>query len=216
VIAISSLAEAYRRWAEYARSEERNPLLQYQRARKSLEIALAALESGVSDDRIRATATDAAIEAVRGIEQCLRMSTPISGLSDWFDSLSRVLVRFASAEYWGTLCNELQRVAQMTDCPPSGKRAAQQARLIDTQGTAAASGTGDAKSAGILIGEIASLREGYGFVRHPAFPDNVFFHRADLLDPESFAALNTGALVQFAVVQSPRGDRAVGVTRIQI
>ncbi|KAB7740035.1 AAA family ATPase [Nostocoides sp. F2B08] len=213
LIAISSLAEAYRRWAEYARSEERNPLLQFRRAEKGLGIALAALESGVSDNRLRDTGADCAVEAVNGATQSITIGTSIANLSEWLDSLSRGLVRFVTARRWSQLLNEILKLSKTKGCPAAGKRLAELALTIDQQSTAPvsaeASGTGDAS----MIGEIVSIRENYGFIRHPAFPGNIFFHSDDVNDRDGFDALHTGALVHFRSTSSDRGPRAIAVAR---
>lgn len=214
LIAISSLADGYCRWAAYSRAEERNPLLQYQRGRQGLEIALAALESGVADERLRATATDCAIEALRGVQECLRQGNQLVALADWLDGMAKVLVRFISARQWSMLCNEIQKLGRVPNCPAAGKRLAAVALEISKQETAAWSGGREVAEGETLIGEIVTLRDNFGFLRHPAFPDNIFFHKGDMSDPSAFASLNTGALVRFTASATQKGDRAVGIERM--
>lgn len=217
LIAISSLSEAYRRWAEYARTEESNSLHQFRRAAKGLSIALAAIESGVSDSRLRDTATDCATEALRGAQQCLHAGNPIANLADWLDGVARVLVRFVGSRRWGAFTHEAQRLASTRGCPVAGKRLASAVTTLDEQSSASTSSTRDQDvplTDRSLIGEIATLSERYGFIRHPSQPQNIFFHEADLLEGESFGALTTGSLVKFrAVSTDQRGPRAVDVAR---
>lgn len=214
LIAISSLAEAYRRWAEYARDEESNSLLQFRRAEQGLRIALAAMESGVFDVRLRDTATDCAAEALRAAHQCLRSGNAVPSFAEWLDRLNRVLVRFASSRRWAVLSHEAQRLGSLANCPAAGRRLSSAVTRMEEQSSLAFSGVDEvSKDGDALIGEIATLAENYGFIRHPAFPKNIFFHASDTLDGEKFSDMATGALVRFRDTTSDRGPRAVDVSR---
>lgn len=213
LIAISSLAEGYRRWAEYARNEERNPVLQFRRAEQGLRIALAAIESGVSDVRLRDTATECATEALRGAQQCLSSGNSLPAFAEWLDRLSHVLVRFSNSRRWGALSVEARRLTSVSGCPAAGKRLASAIQTLEEQSMSSLTGELKDPQVGALIGEIAHLADNYGFIRHPAFPKNIFFHASDLLNGENFADLTTGALVRFRDTSSDRGPRAVDVSR---
>ncbi|WP_168176532.1 cold shock domain-containing protein [Williamsia sp. 1135] len=211
LIAISSLAEAYRRWAEYSGSSERNPLLQYDKARKGLEIALAALESGVSDDRLRDTATNCAAEAIRGATKALRASGTVPDLAEWLAYVEKALVRLVNSGSWSQLLFELDKLSKTRNCPVAGRRLLSLANSLDEslRGHPADLSAAD----GRLIGEVVSIRENYGFVRHPSYPDNLFFHADDVFDKGGFEIINSGALVRFQVSESERGPRATIVER---
>ena len=70
---------------------------------------------------------------------------------------------------------------------------------------------GVADSAARQTGEICLLREGYGFIRHPEFPANVYFAYSRLrgLGP---ADLRLGARMSFLVERNARGAAAIDVT----
>lgn len=67
---------------------------------------------------------------------------------------------------------------------------------------------------GRLRGVIRSLPNGqYGFIGHPDFPRNLFFHRSDVLEVP-FSTLAPGQSVEFSVSEGDRGPRAVDVAVI--
>jgi cold shock CspA family protein len=59
-----------------------------------------------------------------------------------------------------------------------------------------------------LVGEVVSLQLGYGFIRHPQYPNNLFFHQSDLVRGISFESLRLGMLLGFTPSQGDRGFRA--------
>lgn len=209
LIALSGLAEGYRRWAEYARSEEHNALLEYERGRKGLEIVLAAFKLGVVDERLRETGADCAQSAIHGAAASVRATHKIAGLADWIDSFADVLVRFVRARRWPALSMEIARFGVMSGAPSAAKRLAKLASEINEQEDAAASGTSKGVNSDELIGEVVSVLENYGFIRHPAFPDNVFFHRSEMFDQSAFPSIITGSLVRFTPSTTAKGTRAV-------
>jgi cold shock CspA family protein/uncharacterized LabA/DUF88 family protein len=56
---------------------------------------------------------------------------------------------------------------------------------------------------GICVGEILSMKQGYGFIKYP--PNNLFFHHQNL-NGVDFNELHTGAKVQFEIAKNDDGD----------
>lgn len=210
LIAITALASAYRRWAEYTQEQERNPLLAHMRARKGAEIAFAAMQSGVADTRLRDAGADCSTIAVRTAAHCIRTSVSIPHVAVWLNELTNSLVRFVNSNQWNFLASESQRLARVDGAPAAARKLGKAVEEISQQATdnerPQRSGAGEQ-----LVGEIVSLRENYGFVRHPRYPNNVYFRSADVLGPSGFDALVTGALVRFSVTVGDRGPRATDV-----
>lgn len=213
LIAITSIAEAYKRWCDYTINQERNPLLAHARARQGADIALAALQSGVSDPRLVDSAADCCALAIRAAGECLRSSTSVPGLASWLDAILSAVVRFINSFRWRTLSTEIERLARTPSCPAAGRRLAVAVRELDAQAFSSRVDDGAIPKEG-LIGEIVSIRERYGFVRHPAYPNNVYFKHDAVIGDGGFAALRTGALVRFSVAQSERGPRAEDVSLV--
>lgn len=210
LIAITALTAAYRRWAEYTQEQDRNPLLAHVRARKGAEIALAAMQSGVLDVRLRAAGTECAILAVRTATYCVRTSVTIPDLAAWLKDLTNSLVRFVNSNQWNLLASESQRLATAEGAPLAARRLAAAVEEISQQNgddeSAKRSGTGEE-----LVGEIVSIGENYGFLRHPRYPNNVYFRSADVIGSGGFDALVTGALARFSIAVNDRGPRAIDV-----
>jgi cold shock CspA family protein/uncharacterized LabA/DUF88 family protein len=63
-------------------------------------------------------------------------------------------------------------------------------------------------------GEVQNIKEGYGFIRSAAFPNNVFFHWSAVANKE-FTDLKIKQKVSFSVQNGPRGQTAVNVEVIE-
>lgn len=206
LIAASSLAQGYRRWAEFARDHEHNPVVQYRRASKGLAIALASLEAGVADRKMRDVATDCAATALHGAAAASSDGIAIPDLSETLERLNRTLVRLVGTPTWPRLATAAQRLSQ-------GSRASAAAQRLSRQILELGVSLGDEPepSDNRYVGEVANLQPAYGFIRHPIFPSNLFFHSSDLRDPGLFQDLAAGALVSFEVAEGERGKRAVDI-----
>lgn len=212
LIAVNGLASAYRRWAEAAWLDDRNPLMQHLRAKQGLQIALAALESGVADNRLRSMAAQCATEAIVGASRCISASTLPPKFSEWISSLTPALVRFAGTREMGNLLQALAQLCQLPGAPVVARRLLQAATQIDVHAHGEVATIAPAGST--YEGEVVSIRANYGFIRHPRFASNLFFHADDVSDPGGFGSLNTGSLVRFGTEQSDRGPRANGIHRL--
>ena len=209
LIAISSLARAYERWAQYARDEERNPVQQYRRGRQGFEIAIAALETGISDRKLRIIASDCAKNALRGAAAAIADSATIPDLASWVDNLAKVLVRLVDTESWPWLVKAVEIFKRSGAVPSAAQRLYRKTAELDNGIDLADSASATAR----LYGEIVTLKDTYGFIRHPLFPNNIFFHSGDILDSDGIDHLNTGALVSFCVEENEKGPRAREVSR---
>lgn len=209
VIAISALSEAWRRSAQAAGDEDRNFLHQFDRAWKGFEIAIAAIESGVVDERLRSTAADCAAVALLGAVTCIRSNIRVPGLPDRLAQLDTNIVRLSDCGAWGSLRHAALQLSASRGAPIAAKRLAE-----TVQGLAASDSlvpTQEPSTAASLVGEIVSVSETYGFIRQPNFPENVFFHGGSVISGGGIEALRAGMLVRFSTEVAERGPRAFNV-----
>lgn len=210
IIAVSALAEGWRRFGESASSEGHNALHQFQYAWKGFDIAVAAIESGIVDERLRATAADCAAVAVRGAAACTQSSIRVPGLPDHLAKLNTMAVRFVDCRVWPSLIAEVRKFALIKGAPIAAKR------LLETVNALAGEEVGTTSSlqsnGSFLVGEIVNVSDKYGFIRHPKFPENIFFHRGSVVDDETMNALRPGLLVRFAPEILERGPQATNVS----
>lgn len=210
IIAINCLAEAYRRWAEFAHDEERNSINQYRRAQVGFEIAMAGIDAGISDRKLRETATDCAVTVIQGAIGARIDSAPLPDLGAWCDKLEQSLSRLGGTHSWARLVAVVERLRRLPS-PPAGiarlasaiaeiERAADQVYLADKSSR--------------LSGQVASIKTSYGFIRHPDFPNNIFFHITDVIG-EIDELPGVGAIVSFRVVDSDKGPQAKSVMRVR-
>lgn len=62
-------------------------------------------------------------------------------------------------------------------------------------------------------GTIASLREGYGFIKIEGAEKDLFFHANELIDVR-FDDLREGDKVTFEIGESPKGQNAIKVSKV--
>lgn len=204
LIAISSVARAYQRWADYAREEEHNPVLQYRRAQQGFSIAVAGLETGISDRKLTGIATDCATIALQGAITAIKDSITIADLSLWVDNLAKIIVRLVDSRPWPFLVRAVENFKRSGAVPAASQRLYLQVAKFEKSSDDSTGTSSEARHYGAIV----TLKESYGFIRHPSFPDNIFFHSTDVIDADGIASLNTGALVSFRVEESERGPRA--------
>lgn len=133
LIAVTSLTDAYNRWSVYGRDEEKNFLHAYGRAKKGAEIGLAALGTGISDDKLRDTGCVCCVESLQCAARCIRLSITVPQLSDWLDSLTGQIVRLASSWRWRSLLSAVEALERSPRPLVAARRLADVARSIDSQ-----------------------------------------------------------------------------------
>lgn len=62
-------------------------------------------------------------------------------------------------------------------------------------------------------GIIASLREGFGFIKIDGWEKDLFFHANDLVDVQ-FDSLREGDKMSFEVTEGPKGKAASKVSKV--
>ena len=68
---------------------------------------------------------------------------------------------------------------------------------------------------GGFVGEVVTVQPAYGFLRHPRYSSNLFFHQDDLVPGLQIEDLREGTLVTFNAVESDRGMRASQVALVR-
>ncbi len=207
LIAVTALAGAYRRFAEYARAAEHNPARQFARAVRGYTIATALISTGAADERLRDIALECASEALDGAAGCLASSQTPKGLVEWIDNLQQVLARLRDSSRWEYLARAVQRLASIRSAPSAVVRLGSAVEALENAAPTKVSG------GSVVEGTILSLHPRYGFIRHSDFPSNLFFHFSDVaagIDPTSLAV---GGRVCFVVDDSdPDRPRALSVS----
>ncbi|WP_413542666.1 cold shock domain-containing protein [Citricoccus nitrophenolicus] len=208
VIAVSALAEGWRRYAESVGGEDHNPLRQFQLASKGFGIGMAAIESGIVDERLRATATDCAVVAVKGAVQSGRAGIRVPGLVDHLTRLDTTSVRLVGSRSWPSLVQTVRQLAVTRGAPIAAKRLLERIDELTGEGV---DSSPPVSSSETLVGEIVNVSERFGFIRHPKFPENVFFHAGSVISQDGIRSLKGGNLVRFSVEIVDRGPRAKNV-----
>lgn len=206
VIALDAYTSGLRRWAEWSGREERNPAAQFRLSAQATEIALDAMEAGIIDEKLRNTACRNAKTAIDGARMSVSQSLAPKGLDAWIERITKSLFRFVGTPDWLELSRTIAQLQSSRIAIAGVQRLAQQAEDLDrTAGSPISDGGGR------MIGEVAHMANGFGFLRHPRFPNNIFFHRDDCDPPEAWEALAIGHLAEFEACDGDRGPRALNV-----
>lgn len=209
-IGISALAKSYRRWADYAARAERNPVMQYERAWKGVEVVRVSVQAGVVDQGLNNCLAECAAEALRGAVSANANGTKLSSLNARLDILTEQLPSLAGCEEWDHLSISIAKLSQIGVESPARTRLVRRLRSLQHNLSSGNWGGGD-----VLRGQIVGLNKGFGFIQHPSNQGNIFFHGSGLAVGERFQDLKVGMAVEFVLVDSERGPRAEDVVTIQ-
>lgn len=212
IIAIMVAAETYQQWASYSRLKERNPRSAFAHAQRGGVLVLGALESGISDDKLRDRGQDCVTEALNAAIDCLLAGIVIDDLDRWLEGAAQSIKWFIRCRYWRALVVASERIASIPGCPTGGQLLLNAVRSIDHEFLGEERESGG-RSIDVLKGQVVSLKATFGFISHPDHPGNLFFHAGSVLG-KGILGLSMGCLVTFALSDTDRGTVAIDVIRI--
>lgn len=204
VIVVTTIVESWRRWAEHVQGQHR-PDQAFRFASTGFSLGVREL-SNVTDLKLAGAVASALAIAVRGATTTGVDLRPVEKLvQSMLDDAISLMRLFESSDQWVHAKRILGR------CVRSGlprEIVERVHRLLRINANAdAVPLVGDT-----LIGTVVSYSQNYGFINHPSYPGNVFFHRSDVVGPDyDHFDIVKGALVDFAVFEDDRGSRATGV-----
>ncbi len=223
LIAITALVEAHRRRSEYVAKEDHNPVVACSAAIEGFRIAQQELVGGIVDYRLKRAACEVAAQAVRTALAAMAEGHRVTGVEELLESLIPLLPSFGRERGWRFLVDYLMRLAELPGAPAAASRAVTVAQLQEAVHAAEAPGPDasarvpieipaalqdriwSATTQGWLVGEVVSVHQGFGFIRHPDYPSNVFFPGAALGPIGESMPLVPGQTVFFSVSTDPSG-----------
>lgn len=192
LIAATSLVAAYRRWSEYCSTEERNLQSALVRALQALDFGLKEYHSGVVDARLSKATRDSMWQLIRVVRSMEQGGVDFPS-AEWSMKIDEIAESVRLSPDWkdalvagGQLSLKVQErlgLSSLFRALPLGEN------LVDE---------------GVFIGKIVSVLSRFGFIRHPSFPENVFFH-AGVVRGSDFDSFEQEDEVRFAV--NADGDR---------
>ncbi|MEV4829117.1 NB-ARC domain-containing protein [Micromonospora sp. NPDC049257] len=205
LITLTSLAESWRRWAEFLMDNERKYSEAAQKAYAGFSLGVKELQSGVVDNKLAAAVLESGSTFIRAVTA--------SGIStnDYGRQLGEILRLVASHEalfrdtapwrHFPGYVGKLYRGVGLDDrirglCEPlvmGGERS--RSSIVEV---------GEVK-----LGKVCQWRQTYGFIEHQDYPDNVFFPATvvDDLAQRGERIDLTGRYVKFVVEESPGSGR---------
>lgn len=210
LIALTATVDSWRRWAEYLLGE-RKVSDGFEKARAGFFLGIRELDANVVDLKLGGSV----VEALGVAAECFL--TPGSQIPEGSNRIEEMVARvypnrrlLESTRPWRRSVTRLGRIMRYDGSSPS--LIASVRNLLRVEPAAQNSVEEDRHQ--WLVGEIVSYGGTYGFIRHPEYPDNLFFHRTGI-EPESLSFFETagrGEIVEFSVGRDGQGKlRATSV-----
>ncbi|MFG2060416.1 NB-ARC domain-containing protein [Micromonospora sp. NPDC048871] len=212
LIAVTSLVEARRRFAEYLRDADRSPLAAFDQAWLGVETAIPYLLEGIVDRRLVAACSDSAAIGIYCLLSALGNGVALpESVEGRLTPIVPLISRLMRSDRGGQLMHALERVSRHRESPTALLEAKEHAAAWNR-----AVRVGETDLLPEYVGRICSIPgPTYGFIAHEEFPGNLFFHRDDCVPEMRFASLFEGELVRFRVEVRDNKFRAVQVSRVQ-
>lgn len=217
LIALTGVVESWRRWAEEL-IKNRQPVDAFDKAAAGFNVGADAISKGSYDVRLAAATVEATICAIRSASKPGVKTRVVEGrLRAMMQKLAKEVKLYAGSRSWpkfqSALSVWLQKSLPLDDTKVLAKYLLGKDVAPEESGASNSSGSRQHDD-DRLVGEVISWAGKYGFIKHPDYPGNVFFHRGSLLDAEVIAPrLLRGSTVYFAVVRGKDGrDRATRVS----
>lgn len=189
-IATSWLVECFRRWSE-ADLASSLPPASLHHALRGMHLGIELHDSGTTDEQLMRSIIEVAVAALKAVPQIAELGPEEERrLASALEHLVGD-ARFSLLSPWRHL---VYAVSSLT--------VEMRSRLAP----------GFAEPGERILGSVVQLRAKYGFIEHPDFPNNVFFHAGSLLPPTRFEDIGVGSQVEFTPFRNDEGqDRALDV-----
>ncbi|MCC5578206.1 hypothetical protein IMZ11_21505 [Microtetraspora sp. AC03309] len=198
LIALTSLVDCWRRWGD-ASLESHLLVEAFDKAYTGFTIGFEAIGAGHLDLKLASSVVEAVQTALRASSQpgfpldavTAELVTMLTGLQS-----NRSL--FGGSKPWTHLVRLLPYLSR------EGTTSSEVIRLTRELLDVNKPTSGDSNSTTcpeVLVGEVISWTGRYGFIKHPDYPNNVFFHRGSLRDFRDDRYLR-GAVVNFSVTRN--------------
>lgn len=208
MIATTALVESWRRWAE-ASMEGRQAADAADKAFSGFSVGIQALNEGYVDVKLTHEVVEAANTCMRAM--CMSNSVvdcaKVARVVTWLE-LNRGLSR--GARFMPQL---LRGLLQLEHCGVLDAALSARVLAVVEEQSAVGGTSGHPSAQRDLLGEVISWAGTYGFIRHPEYPQNVFFHAGSLAGLDA-SELRHGAVVSFDV--SLEDDGRVRAKRVAL
>jgi tetratricopeptide (TPR) repeat protein len=195
LIALTGVVESWRRWGEEL-LKTRQPLEAFDKAGAGFNVGSDAISRAYYDLRL----ADATVESIAGAlwaagKPGVKTRAVETRLRKMMQGVAKEIELYASTRTWPRFQAGLSRWLQAA-------RPLEESRILGNFLLARQRTPNDNR----LIGEIISWAGRYGFIKHPDYPSNAFFHRGSFLEPDiATSSPLQGSTVYFAVERDEDG-----------
>jgi cold shock CspA family protein/tetratricopeptide (TPR) repeat protein len=212
LIATTARIESYRRWSDWTRSEEKNPLEAFNRAMLGCGIAVSALRDGIRDSRLIESGADAFVEASRGLSEASSAGISIPYSDQYVGWFTAVVQMFAASPNH----EQLERGLSVAFQTSQRKDISECLDMLSAaRGGLGGSMSKPSGSGSRGVGAVHSFIDGnYGFIDCATSAERLFFHRSDV-EPEQISdLLQPGMLVSFDLGLDESGRARAKAVRV--
>lgn len=212
-IVTTSIVESWRRWAESS-FDGHNPSDAYEKALAGVAVGRQTILTGSQDRKLAEAVLASLGQALRAFEQVgdrtlldgERLAKEIRFIADWISF-------FRALDGWGRFQPRVVRVSQLVGGDHSVAKASEVMTKADlSRSSAERFASSTTERALVLQGTVGSLKESFGFISHPKYPQGIFFHFGALAAGLEKAQLTIGKEVEFELELQP--DRRLRAVRV--
>jgi cold shock CspA family protein len=212
-IITTSLVDSWRRWAEDALTDKM-PGSALEKGLSGVHTGKPVLVEGAYDYRLVDAVARSLLIAVRALKS---LNPPSESQLQRVRAAVQFVAadaRFRQIETWERLGRS---IAQLPEGYIESSTGSASVFVGKRDRAATVSATSDSDDVGNLrrLGVVVNRRETFGFISHPEFPGNVFFHLGSLISPSEKDSIRVGVSVEFSHSKDADGrDRAEQVVLV--
>jgi len=205
-IATTSVVESWRRWSESS-LESHNPSDAYDKALSGAAVGRQMIAAGTQDRKLAAAVLASVTQAMRAFELVVdktaldegRLGKEIRSVADWINF-------YKSLDEWGRFHARLVRISSLVSAGgPVAKASAMMTRAEASRAASEQFAQPDHPAGLVLVGTVKALQPRFGFISHPRYPQDIFFHYGALATGLTKADFAVGQQVVFELEMAPGG-----------
>lgn len=203
LIALTAVVDSWRRWAD-SLLELHRPLEALDKAYAGFSVGNDVVEEGFLDLKLAGAVLEAATTALRAAStQGVPRRPNEAKILAILRGITKHAELFSGTRGWSKLLAQVTR--HLRGEAPQSETAHLGRVLVQGDRASAVSSRSSVASSAALVGEVLSWVGRYGFIKHPDYPNNLFFHRGALQESGREVDLK-GAVVSFEIEEEPGED----------
>lgn len=214
-IATTAIVESWRRWADFS-MENQNPNEAFNQAGAGVTVGMQFLRSGNQDQKLAKSVVGSMRTALTALERSSdRMALDTDRLGTDLGQVAEWISLFRTVDYWNAFYDTLLRVANKLQPEDAvSKASVLMSKAYATGARLESNATGDTAEAIVMRGVIKAVKDNFGFIKHPRYPADVFFHKGSIASG-SWEEFEENCQVVFELELEPTGRFRANNVRLE-